>query len=77
MFPNLEALQKKYGHTDTWVAKQLGLSQQAYERKKQTGTLRLMEAQCLMVLYDVDFELLFDKGADESLQFESKKEFTA
>ncbi len=60
MFPNLEAEQARKRHTNADVASILGISRQAYEHKKKTGTFKLSEIKKLILMYDASFEYLFD-----------------
>jgi hypothetical protein len=59
MFPNLEAEQARNGHTNESVAKELGLSRQAYEIKKKKGGFKFSEIKQLLAIYNTTFDYLF------------------
>lgn len=59
MFSNLEIEQTRYGYTDEYVAKRIGITQQEYKTRKKSGTFLPSEVVALLKMYDKDFEYLF------------------
>jgi len=59
MFPNLDAEQARNGHSNTFVANQLGISRQSLEKKKKNGGFKLAEINILLSMYDSNLEYLF------------------
>jgi len=59
MYPNLEAEQARYGHTEEYVAEKLGITRQTYLERKQSGLFRRSEALILVGMYDKPVEYLF------------------
>lgn len=71
MFPNLNAEQARYGHTNQHTASVLGLNRCTYEAKKRSGRFSMDEINKLCELYRCSYSYLFsnepitptDKGA--------------
>lgn len=59
MYPNLNAEQARFGHTNKYVANYLGISRATYRKKKSNGNFKATEARKLCVLYDKSFDYLF------------------
>ncbi|MFR4986758.1 MAG: hypothetical protein ACLUCH_05130 [Lachnospirales bacterium] len=62
MYPNLNAEQARFGHTNQYVASLLGLSRTSYEIKKENATFKIKECQKLCEVYNCKFEYLFDNN---------------
>ena len=62
MYPNLNAEQARYGHSDSYVANQLGISRSGYGAKKKTGKFITPEIKKLCSLYGADFNYLFESA---------------
>jgi len=59
MYLNLDAERIRYGYTEEFVAEKLGLTEQAYRLRVESGAFQLSEAQALTVLYNQPVEYLF------------------
>jgi len=66
MFPNLEAEQARNGHINEFIASQIGLSMQVYEKKKKIGTFKFYEITRLLEVYGVKFDYLFARQGEIS-----------
>lgn len=60
MYPNLNAEQARFGHSNQKVAEYLGISRRSFENKKEKATFKVTECQKLCLLYECKFEYLFD-----------------
>lgn len=61
MFPNLNAEQARYGHTNQKVADILNLTRVAYEGKKKRGYFSPKEINALCDLYHCEYKYLFSE----------------
>lgn len=61
MFPNLNAEQARYGHSNQAVANILGLNRNTYEGKKRTGKFSMKEINMLCDLYHCPYKYLFSQ----------------
>ena len=68
MFPNLEMEQGRNGHSDEYVARRLGMPQNEYCSRKESGAFVVSEIDILLDMYDKPFEYLFRCGAQEMLK---------
>lgn len=59
MFPNLNAEQARWGHSNESTAQKLGLNRTTYENKKRTGRFSIAEINHLCELYNCDYDYLF------------------
>ncbi|MCL2182971.1 MAG: hypothetical protein FWB85_05830 [Chitinispirillia bacterium] len=59
MFLNLELEQANNGHTDEYVAGELGITVQDYRARKETGEFVFVEIVALLRMYGRSFEHLF------------------
>lgn len=60
MFPNLNAEQARYGHSNQFVADFLRLSRCSYESKKRNGKFSMDEINKLCDFYKCDYKYLFN-----------------
>jgi len=60
MFPNLEAEQVRHGHTDEYVAEQLGITGEEYRLRKKSGLFMESEVRALVAMYNKSPEYLFE-----------------
>lgn len=60
MFPNLNAEQARYGHSNQYTAEYLGLKRCTYEVKKKNGRFSMEEINRLCELYKCDYKYLFN-----------------
>ena len=58
MFPNLNAEQARYGHSNQNVADALNLNRCTYEGKKKTGRFSLDEINTLCDMYHCNYSYL-------------------
>lgn len=66
MYPNLNAEQARFGHTNEYVANFLGLSRKSYEAKKNTEAFKIQECKKLCTLYNCKFEYLFETNLQQT-----------
>ena len=59
MFPNLNAEQARYGHSNEYVASMIGLKRCTYETKKRNGKFTMNEINALCEVYHCDYAYLF------------------
>ncbi len=59
MFPNLNAEQARYGHSNQYIANYLNLNRCTYESKKKSGRFSMDEINRLCELYKCDYKYLF------------------
>jgi len=59
MYTNLEVERVRSGHTEEFVARKLGLTEQTYRLRMKSGAFRLSEARELSALYNQPVEYLF------------------
>jgi DNA-binding XRE family transcriptional regulator len=59
MYRNLEAERERCGYAEEFVARKLGLTEQAYRLRVESGAFRLSEARELAALYNQPIEYLF------------------
>lgn len=60
VFKNLNAEQARHGYTNTYVAKELGISRVSYENKKKTGKFTTPEIKRLCKMFGRGFDYLFE-----------------
>ena len=65
MYPNLEAEQARFGHSDEYVAQRLGISAEEYRDKKESDGILLSEAVALAGIYSRSMDYLFGAGVGE------------
>jgi hypothetical protein len=59
MFPNLNAEQARYSHSNQYTADYLGLNRCTYESKKRSGRFTMEEVNKLCDLYKCEYKYLF------------------
>ena len=59
MFPNLDAEQARNGHTDVFLAKELGITRHTLAKRKRVGDFKLSEINTMLSMYCVAFDYLF------------------
>lgn len=60
MFRNLRAEQARLDLTDADMGKKLGITREAYIKKKKSGFFTLAEIRTMLSLFGVSFEYLFE-----------------
>jgi len=65
MYPNLEAEQSRFGHSDEYVAQRLGISAEAYRDRKESDGILLSEAVVLTGIYSKSMDYLFGMKVGE------------
>jgi len=60
MFRNLRAEQARLDLTDADMGKKLGITREAYIKKKKNGFFTLSEIRILLSMFGTTFEYLFD-----------------
>jgi transcriptional regulator with XRE-family HTH domain len=63
VLPNLETEQTRRRHTEEYVARKLGLTQQAYRLRKELASFSVEETLALAEIYDRPVEYLFKEHA--------------
>lgn len=63
MFPNLESEQARFGYTEEYVARKLGITPQEYRQQKESGEFRLSDAAALVEMYDKSMDYLLSGRA--------------
>jgi len=59
MYPNLEAERIRRGYTEEYVAKNLGITQEEYRLRSESGSFLESDAVALRAMYGMSFEYLF------------------
>jgi len=59
MYPNLEAERIRHGYTEEYVSKKLGITQEEYRLRLESGSFLESDAVTLAAMYGMSFEYLF------------------
>jgi len=59
MYPNLEMERIRHGYTKEYVAKKLGITQEEYQQRSESGSFWGADALVLTTMYKKSFEYLF------------------